>query len=940
MIRFEQPLFLLLLIPVAVGLFYSYKHVHGMAKGRKKFAFVLRFLLLGLLIGALAGPESHRPNDGLGIIFVVDRSASVQDADKRFSDEFIDKTLRQLTPKDAGGVVVFGKDAVVEASPGGRRNLGKIASKIEPSASDIAGAVRLASAILPDGKAKRIVVLSDGNETLGDMVGAGQAAGTDGIQIDYVALGAGERAPEIAVTGLHGPTETRSDEPFDLRAEIDSSVAQTAIVALDRDGVQIKKQTVTLNPGRNTVVFTEKVGGAGFHRYRITVQGEQDRDNRNNVSNAFVALKGRSRVLILQPTDSKSPLAATLRKGGIEVDLGGPESTPTRSEDLQNYDALVLNDFNAMFFTEGQMKLIQSAVRDSGIGFAMIGGENSFLPGGYYNTPVAELLPVDLDIRQRKVFPSTTVLVVVDGSGSMAMIEDGYPKIRLAAKASEETVRLLSPRDKLGVAVNTDDTEYVAPIQRLTNKPAVIGQIRKMATGGGGIYMKPSMDFGAAELRKDGSQVRHLIILADGADADMQEGCIVLARKLLSEKITTTIVAIGNGPHVPFLRDLAKAGGGRFYLADKASKLPSIFTQDAAIMARSAIEEGEFYPKLVAGDPALKGIDSTPPLLAYCLTDSRPLASTSMRTHKDDPLFASWQYGLGASMAFTSDAQPRWGAQWVGWQGYTAFWSQAIRAVIRRATKSNYDIRVQNEGGKGKLSISATDSLGYPLKSMPSTVRVAMPDGSSKPVEVTQEAPGKFVGQFDANDVGSYIVTVAEPDPQGGNRVRSSGFSLSYPAEYQAMRANKAPLERMSQASGGKELASSEDALRPVTDPGASITELWQFFVFLAALLLPLDIATRRIALPWSEIFAKVWAKVRFRKVKKTEVEVTVERLHAAKQRVRGETPSARPDVPRVPTVSSNGRPEDREPVAPAASSGGSASEKLLAAKRNRKTDE
>src|SRR4029079_854769 len=119
-------------------------------------------------------------------------------------------------------------------------------------------------------------------------------------------------------------------------------------------------------------------------------------------------------------------------KTGLDVVLSGPGQVPVHPEDFQQYDAIIFNDFNANSLTEGQMQLIQAAIRDSGVGFAMVGGENSFLPGGYYATPIAEALPVDLNIKQRKEFPSTSILIVVDASGSMGMLEDGIPKIRLA----------------------------------------------------------------------------------------------------------------------------------------------------------------------------------------------------------------------------------------------------------------------------------------------------------------------------------------------------------------------------------------------------------------------------------------------------------------------------------------------------------------------------
>ncbi len=935
--RFTHPLFIALLIPAIVGLYLSFRTVHGMAKGRKKIAFAIRFLLLATLIAALAGPESRRPNVGLCTMFVLDRSDSISDRDRQRSEAFVAEAIGKLGTNDVAGIIAFGKDAILDAIPSGQRSVGKIFSQTNGSATDMASAIRLASASFPEGKARRIVLLSDGDETSGDVSEAAQVAASDGIPIDHVPLGLTERSGEASVAAVEVPAEIRTEQPFDLKILVDSSVQQTGTIDLDRDGVLVKQIPVTLASGRSSIVVSEKLSSTGFHRYRATLHSTKDRDNRNNVGMGFIAVRGKPRVLVLQQKPENSPLADALRRNGIQADVVGRAGLPSRAEDLQVYDALFLNDINADAFTVSQMKLFQSAVRDSGIGLAMIGGENSFLPGGYYGSPIAEALPVDLNIRQRKTFPSTSVAIMIDASGSMGMMEDGFQKIRLAGKAAEETVKLMSPQDRIGVAGSTDGIEFVAPMQPLTDKASVISQIQKLYVGGGGIYAEPSMVRGEEVLNAETTQVRHFILLADGNDVDTQEGSFEIAARMRSNKITTSVVAIGTGKDVEFLRKLAAIGGGRFYLADKAGKLPAIMTQDTAIIARSAIEEGIFIPKLVAGQAILKGIEDSgvPPLMAYCLTDTRPLSTVSMRTKKDDPLLATWQYGLGTALAFTSDAQPRWAAKWIGWPGYGAFWSQVARSISRRATLNNYQVSVLEDGGKGKVDVKAFDKLGNPLTASNAVIRVALPNGSFKELALDQQAPGDYTGTFDASGIGTYIVTVAEPDPAGGKRTSATGFSVPYPPEYRTYRANRPLLDRVSKVTGGAEISKPLDALRKIQDPGVSVSELWPLLIGMAAFLLPLDIGVRRLALPVGEMVAKLLARLRTKKaVVPTQQDVVVGRLRAAKQRVEtvGRDESAAPLI--IQTDSS--KKAESAPIAPPKPTGNSAAQSLLEAKRNR----
>ena len=936
--RFTDPAYLLLVIPVLLGLVMSYRHVHGMARSRKRLAFAVRFVLASLLILALAGPESRRKNEGLCTIFLIDRSDSVPDAQRQKAEHFVDQALQKLGPKEQAGVVVFGRAAVVESAPGGRRPLGLLLSRVDGSASDLSSAVRLASASFPDGKARRIVVLSDGNQTSGDLLAAAAVASTDGIPIDFVPLGTDAGQAEVAVLDLQVPSEMPANQPFDIRVIVDSTDEQEALLSLDRDDLIVREVVVRLSAGHNALVVSDRLPKSGFHRYRATVRAREDRDSRNNVGMGFVAVRGRPRTLVLQQKPSAGLLVKALRQAGLEVDSAGP-GAPLRPEDLQSYDSIIFNDINAASILPRQMRLIQSAVRDGGIGFAMVGGENSFLPGGYYGTPIAEILPVDLNIRQRKTYPSTSICIMADASGSMSMPEDGVTKIRLAAKAAEETVKLMAPRDRVGVAGSTDGIQFVAPMQPLTNKEAVISQIRLLSTGGGGIYVRPTLLEAEKVLAKEPSQVKHFILLADGNDCDQQEGCIEIGLRMRANKITMSVVSIGDGKDVAFLRRLALAGGGRFYLAKRASQLPAIFTQDAAVMSRSAIEEGAFYPKLIGGEEILRGIDSTPPLLAYNLADSRPLARTSMRTHKDDPLLAVWQYGLGTSLAFTSDAQARWAQNWISWEGFGTFWSQAARAIARRSTLNEYDVKVSQQDGKGIVEIRAADSLGNALTTNQTRARVATPSGQSRELVLSQVAPGQFTASFDVTELGIYIVTLAEPSP-AGERVSSRGFAIAYPAEYRTTRTNTSLLARAAEATQGRQIERPEDALAPVPNPGESISALWPLFVLWAALLLPLDVGVRRIALPVAEILARALAAIRLRRQVASPQQVVVERLHQAKQRVRASAPS--PETRQVQVAPDDVVPAEREAAAatPRRNESGAdraAGSKLLDAKRRRK---
>lgn len=110
---------------------------------------------------------------------------------------------------------------------------------------------------------------------------------------------------------------------------------------------------------------------------------------------------------------------------------------PKTADQLYTYDAIVLDDVEAGFFTQDQMLLLQKFVSTRGGGFLMLGGAESLFQGEYRRTPVGEMLPVYLD---RKPFVPT-------GEGyRIALTREGWlqPWVRLRDTEEGERRRLAS----------------------------------------------------------------------------------------------------------------------------------------------------------------------------------------------------------------------------------------------------------------------------------------------------------------------------------------------------------------------------------------------------------------------------------------------------------------------------------------------------------------
>ncbi|MCP4594044.1 MAG: VWA domain-containing protein, partial [bacterium] len=243
--------------------------------------------------------------------------------------------------------------------------------------------------------------------------------------------------------------------------------------------------------------------------------------------------------------------------------------------------------------------------------------------------------------------------------------------------------------------------------------------------------------------------VRHIILLADGSDSEHQEGVRELVEEeMAAQNITLSSVAIGAGQDLRFLEEIAGLGNGRYHFTDQAANLPVIFAEETQLAMRSYIVEEPFYPQQASISPILTGIEAVPQLAGYVATTRKSAARVILSTHQDDPLLAAWQYGLGRSVAWTSDATGRWAQQWVGWEGFSRFWSQAVRWTIVERADVPVEVNVALEGDEARVTVDAVEEDGGFVNGLDAGVSLVGPDGEPVLVELAQVAPGRYEGMF------------------------------------------------------------------------------------------------------------------------------------------------------------------------------------------------
>jgi uncharacterized membrane protein len=849
----DRPDFLWLLLLTPLFLWWARNSRRRIPQTRKIVALGLRLALFLSVVLALCELTLRRPVDELAVVFVMDRSASVGSDGEQSADAFVTASLAHAGKGDVSGMVVFGADALVEAEPRSAWSFHGVESRPNPHQSDLSAGLRLGTALLPADRTRRVVLLSDGEQTIGSAGAQAMQVAEDGMQVSVVPVGR-EPGPEAWLSDLIAPARVDQDAAYELRIVADSELPVSGTLRVYRNETYLGAMPVELQGGLAEVIgLRQEAQEPGLYRYRavLEVDGEgQDTLPQNNTVVSTVQVAGRPKVLIAEGDPGQSAhLARVLREDGLEVVIVGPGRVPAGLPELRTYAAVILSDIPAYTLTRRQQEALRSFVRDLGRGLMMLGGDRSFGVGGYYNTPVEEALPVRMDLKDKTRFPKLAMVLAIDKSCSMG--GGSGSKMALAREAAIRTADLLNDRDMLGVIGFDGAASWITPLQPLTEREQAIENISGLRPGGGtDIY--PALKTAIAELDNSNAALKHVILLSDGmtTPGDYEP----LITEAATRKTTLTTVAIGRDADSDVMRDFARWGGGNYYLVTEAHAIPAIFTREALLATRAFLIEEPFRAALGTPSEVTRGISvaDIPTLGGYVATEPKRRAVVGMTVpdpNGDLPLLAHWRFGLGRSVAFTSDAKPRWAKAWIGQESYTAFWTQTVRWVVGDPDAPNVVVDSEIRDGALWVTVDAFDPMGGFLNFLDGTARVVAPDLGVTELDLKQVAPGRYQGTMPIDQDGSWLVGVALAD---GDRVVGQAVSEAvqpYSPEFRAKGGGDALLEEVARVGRGRVLTdpasvfARPEVVRQVPRP------LWPPLIVLAGLLLLLDVAVRRLDL-------------------------------------------------------------------------------------------
>ncbi|MDR1480254.1 MAG: VWA domain-containing protein [Planctomycetaceae bacterium] len=809
-----------------------------------------------LFIFVFVGLSIRCAVDDCHVFFLVDESRSIDGESRKFINSYLQNSIASnkkftysfisfaRTPKLSASIVEFAQQKSENAQIQDQKN-----SEIDTNWRDetnIASAIDLAEELRELGGNYNIVLISDGNETIGNSL---QSAVHCKIPISTVPIPE-SKLPEISVSKFNVPFELKSGEPFNMDLNIHSNQPADVAISIFRNEFKIYSSNSKLVTGENKFRFQQTASDERLQEFSVKIESVQDTINENNYARKLVMTGDQPHILAIDSNvESLDNFAAAMFEQGLKVEVRPIEGIPKTADKFMQFDAIIISDVPAAAFSLQQMDLIREYVYDFGGGLIMIGGENSFGQGGYYKTVIEDILPVRCNFDDEKEKSPVAISLVLDRSGSMS-----GEKIKTAQDAAKGVIDLLSANDFISIIAYDAIPHVVVPSQKITSPSTIRATINSLTSGGGtNIYLALQESY--EQLSRLNTSSKHVILLTDGksgaGDFD------VLLKRMVADGITVTVICIGEEDD-GLLKRIAELSNGRFYQIANPNSVPQIFANETMLSNKSAVSEMPFIPIIVTKNTILDGIliDRIPTLLGFVRTKAKTTSKIILATESGEPLLNWQRYGIGIAAAFTSDVKNHWAAEWIVWNDFAKLWSQIIRFTMQQQKSNNSVIECKFADGQLEVIVDILDADERFIDGLIGMLTIIMPDLLKQKIPFEQIAAGRYKATFDTNSTqsipnpvsqGNYLLQMQlQTKEQQTVLQHSRGIVVDNLDELRGVGVNIELLRRISELTGGTFNPDPADILSKQNKPVFKNFSLRPYLLAAIILLFLLDVFLRR----------------------------------------------------------------------------------------------
>jgi len=805
-----------------------------------KVSTFLRTLTLIALILSMSGMSVVDEAKDNTTVFVTDISDSAKTTTKKVTS-FIDDAQSYKSNGDKTAVTVFGSRPVTIVPPTSDYTSVNIdAPSVGKENTNIESAVKLATSVYGDNTKKRLVLLTDGAETKGDVLSLRNMLKSENIQTLIYDI-SNNIESEAGLREISVPQYVNINMDYDVNVIIDSIGSQSSEFRLYRGTTLVVNETISLKDGENRYVFTDKAEKGGGITYHAEISPEKDTFYQNNSVYGYCYAENLPSILIVGEGDSTENMKKILEAAQLNVEVVSPANVPMNYDSLIAYDTVVLADTSYKDLNEDFVSSLESYVKYAGGGLIVTGGENSYGPGEYTGTMLEDILPVDMNIKTQSEDPDLSMIMVIDRSGSMADGSQGISCMDLAKEAAFRGVKELDDEDMVGVIAFDSQAQWVVEMTEVGGNLDSIGESIGTIQAGGGTSILPALRMACTKLADTDTKIKHIILLTDGQAE--QTGYDSLLNQAREDGITISTIAVGQGADTKLLQYIAEAGGGRYYFADQFASLPEIFVYETTIASKDYLNNDDFYPVAADSSEITESITSVPMLHGYVSTTAKSRADVVLESDKEEPILATWQYGLGRTAAWTSDLSGQWSSDWLASDEGT----QIIRNLVSYSMRSDviYDVEVTGEASDGVSAITA--KIPVNTKTSGVTASVLTQEGKEYNVNMSAVEPGKYGGTIPTDVEGAYIITLTEGLSDGEQNVYNTGFIIGYSNEYDTRNMNdNGVIDELASYDGINIITSPDEVYSSELPDAYAKKDISVPLIIIALILLLIDISLRR----------------------------------------------------------------------------------------------
>ena len=802
----------------------------------RKVGLILKAASFTAILLALAEPRMILQETKVALAVLADTSASSSPADLERASQLA-TAMSGARGRHWMRVVPFARSTRDLSSSEQTNNFRLAATTGEAGrATDLEAAVREAIAAMPAGLVPRIALLTDGKENKGSIARAAWQAQQLGIPIDTFAL-AGRARPALRLDSISLPSIAFTGEQFPIDVVVSSPSAGPAQVELSAEGKPLGQTQVSLSSGQNPLRLHAALNTPGALDVSVAIRAGALGEVR--FDQAMVLRQPKVLYISQDSAAQDSHLPATLAAAQFDVHHVSDLSADIGAVHLNDYQLVIFNNWDLEAIPASGKQALERYVQQGG-GLLVIGGDhNLYKEDKKVEDALDRTLPAKLAPPRSP--EGTAVVLIIDKSSSM----EGR-KMELARVASIGVVENLRPVDQVGILIFDNSFEWAVPIRRAEDKPL----IKRLISGimpDGGTQIAPALTEAYRRIRPVMATYKHIVLLTDGIS---EEGdSLSLAKEAEAQKVTISTVGLGQDVNRNYLEKVAASAGGKSYFLTEPQGLEQLLLRDVLEHTGSTAVERPLTPEVLKRAEILDGVgmESAPALKGYVRFISKPTAETILQLDRHDPLLARWQYGLGRSAVFASDAKARWAADWITWKGYDKFWTNLSRDLLPRAEGG--EAAVNFDSANGDLVVEYRMGRGVPEPAKIPDIYAFGPDGFQQQVPIKKIAAGTFRGRL---PIGSR---------QGLFRVRPAEESRAFPeaglyrpeAELADYGSNEPLLKQVADFTGGR----FQPDPRAVFSGGgrsiASSLQLWPGLLGLAVLLSLAELLMRK----WKGVIAR-----------------------------------------------------------------------------------